>query len=73
MKTKETIEKEFREELQNLLKKYNAELSAEDHWRGYAECGEDVRMTVDIPGVYDENGDYISEWTQIDLGRWIGK
>ena len=44
MQTKEQIEQAFREELQALLDKYGAELEAKDHWQGYAECGEDVRI-----------------------------
>lgn len=39
---------EFRAELAALLKKWGAEISARDHWNGYAECGEDVRMTASI-------------------------
>lgn len=49
MQTKEQIEQEFRSELQSLLDKYGAEIEAKDHYQGYAECGEDVRMTVYIP------------------------
>lgn len=68
MRTKEEIEAAFVADLRQLLLKYGAELSAEDHWRGYAECGSDVRMNVYIPGVYDDNGDTISERCEIDLG-----
>jgi len=35
-------------ELRELLVKHNATLSADDHWTGYAECGSDVRMTIDL-------------------------
>jgi hypothetical protein len=70
IKTKQEITKEFKTKLQALLQEYNAELSCEDHWMGYAECGEDVRMTVDIPGVYNEFEE-ISEWTTIDLGKFF--
>ena len=68
MQTKQQIEQAFRAELQALLDKYGAELSAKDYWTGYSECGEDVRMTVDIPGIWDENGDPVRECTEIDLG-----
>jgi hypothetical protein len=40
--------KRFLYELRELLGRYNAELTAEDHWGGYAECGKDVRITVDF-------------------------
>lgn len=36
----------FVEELRTFLKKWNCELEAKDHYEGYAECGEDVRMTA---------------------------
>jgi len=55
---------DFIKELQDLLKKYNAEITAADHWTGYAECGQDVRMTVEF------NNWEISD---IDLGRYIDK
>jgi hypothetical protein len=71
MKTKQDVEKAFRTELQALLDKYGAEIEAEDHFMGYAECGEDVRITVDIPGIWDEKGNTVREWTSIDLGRII--
>ena len=71
MQTKEQIEQAFRADLQALLDKYGAELEAEDHWQGYAECGKDVRMTVYIPGVWDKVGEPLREWTEIDLGAHL--
>ena len=71
MMTSIEVEQQFRADLQILLDKYNAELEASDHYIGYAECGEDIRMTVSIPAVYDENHDIVSEWVEVDLGRWI--
>lgn len=71
MQTKEQIEQAFRAELQALLDKYGAELEAKDHFQGYAECGEDVRMTVDVPALYDHNHNCVREYTEIDLGRWM--
>lgn len=68
MKTASQVESQFRAELQSLLDKYRAELEARDHWEGYSECGEDVRMTVTIPAVYCETThDCLQEWTEIDL------
>lgn len=71
MQTKSDVEAAFRAELLALLTKYDAELEAKDYWQGYAECGEDVRMTVTIPAIYDENHDTQREWTEIDLGSWL--
>ena len=69
-----TTKEQFISELKALLAKWDAEIVAEDHFSGYAECGEDVRMTVTIPAIYDkESGEYIREWTEIDLGRRIDK
>jgi len=63
------VEAAFRAELKALLNKWGAELEARDHWQGYAECGEDVRMTVTIPGHWDkETGDTVREFTEVDLG-----
>lgn len=70
MKTKEQLEQEFRSDLQDLLNKYGAELSAEDHFQGYPECGENVLMTVMIPEKFEENGECIQPYTEINLGRY---
>jgi len=67
MKTSEVIEKQFTEELETLLRKYNAELFADD----CAHCGTRSKICVDISGVYDENGKTISQWTQLDLGKSV--
>ncbi len=58
-------------ELQALLNTYNAELYAEDHYEGYAECGEDVRMTIYVPAVYDADNNCIREATEVDLGDCV--
>jgi len=68
---KEAVERDFREELVALLAKYEAELEAEDHYPGYSECGQDVRMTVYVPAKYDEDGALLRERCQIDLGSSI--
>lgn len=61
---------DFLGELKALLKKYKAELSAKDHWTGYAECGQDVRMTVDFDGIYGEL-EVIRPHTELDLGTYV--
>jgi len=62
------IEAAFRAELKALLAKYGAEIEAEDHYPGYAECGEDIRMTVTVASVYDDAGERTREGCDIDLG-----
>ncbi len=70
--TKEQVESEFRRELSGLLAKWSATLEASDHYLGYAECGEDIRMTVTIPALYASEQTTIErEWTEIDLGRYV--
>lgn len=71
METKSQVTQKFTEELKNLLKKYDADLSADDHFQGYAECGQDIRMTVTVPSIYDEKGETVREWTEIDLGKYV--
>jgi hypothetical protein len=72
MKTAKEIEASFRADLKALLTKYKAEITTEDHYNGYAECGEDIRMTVNIGSVYaKDNCECIQEYTEFDLGRWI--
>lgn len=67
------LEQRFRKELKNLLKKYDAEITAEDHWQGYAECGQDIRITVSISGIWDNQGGVYRPQIDIDFGRFIDK
>ncbi len=58
----EYIRCEFAKDLKALLVKYNVEIEAQDHWEGYPECGQDVRMTV-----------LFNDWEveNIDLGSYV--
>lgn len=62
---------EFLAELLALLHKYNATLDAADHYRGYAECGEDVRMTVSIPATWDSDNNMVCQETELNLGKYV--
>lgn len=65
-----SIEVAFRAELSALLVKYGAEIETSDHYPGYAECGEDIRMIVSVDSIYDASaGDVLREHCEIDLGR----
>jgi hypothetical protein len=66
--TQEEVTAAFKRDLIELLSRYNASLSAEDHFQGYAECGEDVRATISVPAIYDGDGNLLQEHTDIDLG-----
>jgi len=50
----------FLEDLRALLRNHSAEIKADDKFDGWAESGQDVRMTVEF---WDD--------TEIDLGSWI--
>jgi len=71
MITKEEIEADFRKDFQDLLNKYKTEIEIRDHYRGYSECGEDIRAMVVIYSVYDDSNDLIREHTEFDLGRYL--
>ena len=71
MQTADQITQAFKAELQALLDKYGADLSARDTWEGYPECGEDVRMHVNVPSIYDADHNCLREYTEIDLGSWV--
>jgi len=71
MQTSKQVKEEFLTKLRSLLREYNAVLEAKDYWNGYSECGEDVRATVAIPSIFDEEGNQIREWTDIDLGGYF--
>ena len=64
------IEKSFRAEFQQLLDKYNAEITADDFWTGYAECGQDIRIEVVIDSIYNEDHECIQEFVEFDLGQY---
>lgn len=66
LEVEDEIRHSFIQELGALLIKYNAEIRASDHWTGYPECGEDVRMTVTIESRY-ENSELIHGFIEIDL------
>ena len=56
------VREEFLDRLKLLLKEFEAEITAEDHWQGYAECGQDIRITVEF-------NDYRID--DIDLGKHV--
>ena len=44
----------FLNELADLMERHNAEITADDEWTGYAECGTDIQIRLDIKKVYDD-------------------
>jgi len=63
MKTAKEIEKEFREDLALLLKKYNAELEITDDGKGYGMHTGVARVTIS-PNNYDVPFD---EYCEFDI------
>lgn len=61
-------EKQFLTEFKEFLKKWGVELSTEDHYSGYSECGKDIRMNAYSYTKYDNQGNIIREKIDIDLG-----
>ena len=49
---------EFLKELGELLEKYAVKLTADDHWIGYPECGEDIRIGTDFEDYSIEDIDF---------------
>jgi len=68
---KERITQEFITKLRDLFSEYDANLTAADHYKGYPECGEDIRMTLNIPARYDEEGNETAPDINIDLGTYF--
>lgn len=54
--------KQFVEDLNLLLDKHGVVLTADDHYPGYAECGQDIRITAEF-----------DDWEveDIDLGSYV--
>lgn len=64
-------EEQFVKELKELLFKYNVELTAQDNWEGYSECGQDLNIHAEAPMLWNEER---QEWEcgiDIDFGRFI--
>jgi len=64
MKSKMTNTTAFLYDLQQLLRKYDARLTADDHYRGLPGCGQDIRISIDIEGIYED-----MQFTHIDVAE----
>lgn len=72
MQTNSEVAMAFLTELQDLLDRYEAEIEVKEHYMGYPECGSDLRMEVYIPPIWNKDGTFDREQTEIDLGIWMG-
>lgn len=68
MTPEERTREDFLSSLKALMKSYGAVMEAEDHYPGYAECGQDIRIEVTIPTRYDRDGEVVTAGCTIDLG-----
>lgn len=69
MEVDEIIERSFKRDLRNLLKKYNAELDVKVEMYEFGAMVEGI--TVHIPESYDNNGKVIYEEVNIELTKWV--
>ena len=49
-----TANTKFLYDLQALLRKHKASITAADHWLGYAECGQDIRISIEFEEPYED-------------------
>lgn len=70
VKTRQMVEETFRKEIKEFLKSWGAEVTAEDHYSGYPECGEDIRITVSIPAIYND-GICLREYCEIQFNQYF--
>lgn len=68
--TTAVVEAAFRAELAALLAKWGAVIEVDDHYKGFAECGSDLRATVTIEGRF-ENNEVVRPFTTFDLSKYI--
>jgi hypothetical protein len=66
--TEEEAVAAFSAEVSALLTRWRATISAADHWSGYPECGEDIRMTASIEVMHPDG---YPRFMDIDLGRYL--
>jgi len=71
--TRDEVERAFLADLRALLVKYGSHtaLDADNYYQGYAECGQDIRMTVTIEAKYDKYNNMVSPMVLIDLGEYF--
>jgi hypothetical protein len=69
MQTREILEKNFKQELSALLKKYDAELDVSVKMYEFGAAVEGI--SVFIPHSYDIDGEVIREGTYFELTKWV--
>ena len=69
MEVNEVIERSFKRDLRNLLKKYNAQLDVKVQMYDFGAMVEGIM--VHIPESYDNKGNVLNEEVNIELTKWI--
>lgn len=70
MKSSNEVARQFKDELNELLKKYKATIELEDLPTKYVYSVSDQTIKVYIDAVYKGN-ECIAEYTEIDLGNYL--
>lgn len=66
---KQQLTDAFLSELRELMKRHGVtEIIADDHWTGYPECGQDIRITATIDSIW-EGTDLKRPYIEINLGK----
>lgn len=66
------VARQFKDELNELLRRYHATIELEDLPPKYAYIVPDKTIKVCIPAIYSVGGELLAEWTEIDLGSYLG-
>lgn len=70
MKTAKEIQNEFKKELSEFLKKWDTNIELENIGTGWSD---EYVMICYINGVYNSDGECLSEFTEVKLGSYISK
>ena len=50
----------FMKDLRDIMIKHNVEITADDEWEGYAECGQDIQINIETSIKSIPIGNYIT-------------
>jgi len=70
MRTAEQTRTEFLAKFDALLREFDATLVVDDHYRGYSDCGRDLRAIIEVSPTWDNFGNPTQEGVDIELGTY---
>lgn len=65
------VARQFKDELNELLKRHKATIELEDLPTKHAYSVPEKTIKAYIPADYREDGKCLAEWTEIDLGNYL--